>query len=144
MAIARRLIDTADLIVAVWDGTVTAEMWSSFVDQQVANPDAAQAKKRLTDARTATVVGIAEREVDAVSETYDRSEIQVSNTRLAIIATEGWPIAQMVERSMRAVGVTTVVFANVHVACTWLGVDAEPVLATIGELRQELRTRPDA
>ncbi len=140
MAIARRTIDTADLIVTVWDGTITAELWSSYVGQQVANPETAQASKRLTDARTADVVGIAEAEVEAISESFDRSDIRLSNTRFAIVATEGWHIAQMVERSMRAAGVTTVVFANVHVACTWLGVDPELVLATIHDLRHELRT----
>ncbi len=65
MGIARRLIGSADLIVAV-----------------------AQARNRLTDGRTATVVGM---------------------------------------------------FANVHVACTWLGVDPELVLTTIDDLRNELR-----
>lgn len=39
---------------------------------------------------------------------------------------------------MRKVGVTTVVFNDVHTACAWLGVDTNETLVTINELRNEL------
>ena len=58
---------------------------------------------------------------------------------LAIVANEGWETAQQVETGMNNLGVATVVFSDVHTACVWLGVDPAVAVATVNDLRRELR-----
>lgn len=139
MGIARRVIESSELIVAVWDGAITPQEWAEVVRRQVAEPSDSLGYRRLTDARTADVSAISGDDVDDVSASIDSAPGDVSAVKLAIVAAAEWATAQQVEVSMSKLGVTTVVFNDVHAACAWLGVDADLTLRTISELRNELR-----
>jgi hypothetical protein len=139
VGIARRHIEGPDLIVTVWDGLVTAAEWADTVQSQVTDPNHSMSTRRLTDARTADSSNITGDDVAAISATYATSGVALSGVKLAIVATEGWETAQQVETGMNNVGVTTVVFSDVHTACVWLGVDPAAAVAAINELRREMR-----
>ena len=139
MGIAHRYVEAADVIVTVWDGLVTPAEWSEVVRRQLAGPSSSRGKRRLTDTRTADPSSITASDVEAISATYERAEMETSGVKLAIVANKGWATAQQVETAMRKLGVSTVVFNDVHTACAWLGVDPDLVAATIHEIRQELR-----
>jgi hypothetical protein len=140
MGIAGRHIEAPDLIVTVWDGSVTAAEWADTVQNQVAYPSNSKSMRRLTDARTADSSNITEDDVAAISASYARSGVPLSGVKLAIVANEGWATAQQVETSLSNLGVTTVVFSDAHTACVWLGVDPAVVVATINDLRRQLRS----
>jgi hypothetical protein len=139
VGIARRVIESSELIVAVWDGAITPEEWSEVVQRQVADPSGSFRYRRLTDARTADVSAISRAHVDDVSESFGAVPANIAGVKLAIVASAEWATAQQVEESMSRFGVTTVVFNDVHAACAWIGVDADLTLGTITELRNELR-----
>jgi hypothetical protein len=139
VGIARRLVEGPDLIVTVWDGLVTAAEWADTVQSQVTDPNHSLSRRRLTDARTADSSNITEADVAAISTSYANAGVALSGVKLAIVANEGWATAQQVEAGMNNLGVTTVVFSDVHTACIWLGVDPGPAVAAINELRRELR-----
>ena len=139
MGIARRQIKGSDLIVTVWNGLVTAAEWADTVQSQVADRNHSLSTRRLTDARTADSSNITEDDVAVISASYGRSGVALSGVKLAIVANEGWETAQQVETSMNNLGVTTVVFSDVHTACLWLGVDPATAVAAINELRREMR-----
>jgi hypothetical protein len=138
LGIAYRFLDDADVIVTVWDGTVTPAEWADAIARHGESPEWLKGKRRLTDARTADPSGITPEDVDAVSANYGPG-IQATDARLAIVASDGWALAQQVESTMRKLGLTTVVFNDVHTACAWLGVDADLVSVATREIRQELR-----
>ena len=139
VGIARRLVEGPDLIVTVWDGLVTAAEWAETVQSQVADENHARTRRRLTDARTADSSNITEDDVAVIAASYASSGVGLSGVKLAIVATEGWQTAQQVESSMNKLGVTTVVFSDVHTACVWLGADPAAAVAAVNELRRELR-----
>jgi hypothetical protein len=144
LGIAYRYLDDADVIVTVWDGVVTAAQWSEAVGRQVDSPAWLRGKRRLTDARTADTSAITAADVKTLSANYDLGVVNSVRARLAIVANEGWAIAQHVEAAMRALGISTVVFNDVHTACAWLGVDAGVVSTATNEIRQGLRTSKPA
>ena len=139
MGIAYRYLDDADVVVTVWDGQVTPTEWGDAIARQVASPAWLRGKRRITDARTADPSSITPDDVDEASVHYDRDDVNKVDARLAIVANEGWTVAQRVETAMRKLGVTTVVFNDVHTACAWRGVDASRVSVATSELRSELR-----
>ena len=140
MGITRRYIEAEDFVVTVWDGVVTADDWAIAVKDQSTDPALLRARRRLTDTRTVAGSRLSPAEVATVGTSYDDLAIPSTGVRLAIVANEGWSVAQIVKKRMQTYGVSTQVFDDVHTACAWLGVDAAIALVTIGELRQELRS----
>jgi hypothetical protein len=143
VGIARRSIEEDDLIVTVWDGPVTPDEWTGFTGRHLTDPGARVATRRLTDVRTADTSQITFDDVESNTETNSSSEVRLAGVRLAIVAQHGWGIAHLVEVSMYKLGVTTVVFNDVHSACAWLALDRSVALRVIHELRQELRVPAD-
>jgi hypothetical protein len=136
VGIARRSIESADLIVIVWDAKIDSAVWSQAVDGQVANQETAS--RRLTDVRTADSSTITEADVEAMA-TILGNNLDVSGVKLAIVAAAGWNVAQQFEESTRKFGITTVVFNDVATACAWLGVDVAIASSAIDGLREQLR-----
>ncbi|HEV7525210.1 MAG TPA: hypothetical protein VGP92_09595 [Acidimicrobiia bacterium] len=127
--------------MSVWDGSISPAVWAEAATKQVALAVTPWGSRRLTDARTAESSGITTEDVEAICALFGRADVDISRVRLAIVANQGWAIAQQVEAGMRKHGVTTLVFNDVDTACVWLGVDPAPTHATIADLRRELRTR---
>jgi hypothetical protein len=95
----------------------------------------------MTDARSAEVPDISEEQVEAILDEYKNVDVVVSRVRLAMVVTEGWNIAQVVQARMRAFGVTTVLFSDLHAACTWFDIDPADVIATSTALHSQLRSK---
>ena len=139
MAIAHRYIDTENLIVIVWDGTVTAAEWADAVRRQIVDPNWSQARRRLIDARTADTSGLRPADAGAISVILQRADANVAAVRLAIVASHGREIARYAENRLDTPGLTTIVFNDIATANAWLGVDAHSVLEALSDLRRELR-----
>ena len=69
MAITHRYIDAANLIIIVWDGTVTTGEWTAAVQRQIVDPNWPRARSRLIDARTADISSLT---ADDAGEILDR------------------------------------------------------------------------
>jgi len=140
LGIARRFVEAADLVVTVWDGAVTAAEWADVVQGQVGDARASEGNRRLADLRTIDFSNITAADVETITSAFQAVEIDRSRVRFAVVVDEGWVIAQHAEERMGAQGATTVTFNDMYSACAWLGVDPSIALATIAELRSELRS----
>jgi hypothetical protein len=139
MAIAHRYIESAELIVTVWDGHIAADEWAAVARRQVAEPEWALGRLRLTDARTADTSDLTQSDIDGVSAIYRAADADLAGVTLAIVATDGWSTAEEAEQGLKEFGVATIVFNTVDTACLWLGADADLVKATIRDLREQVR-----
>jgi hypothetical protein len=142
MGIAHRYVETADLIVTIWHGQVTSAQWADHARRQVSDPNWSQARKRLTDTTTADTSILTDVDARAIAAIYQPASASVRGVRHAIVAHHNREIAQQPELNLDAPGVTAIVFNAVAIATTWLSVDTDEVLATIDDLRRELRGRP--
>ena len=61
--------------------------------------------------------------------------------QLAIVADDMSALAENVRRSFNALGVTTLVFNRLEVACAWFDADPDITADAIGDLRAELDAR---
>ena len=141
LGIARKFVEGADLVVTVWDGAVTAAEWAEVVQGQVGDARAHDGNRRLADLRTIDLSSITAADVEAITAAFQAVDIDRSRVRFAIVVDAGWGIAQRAEEHMGAQGATTVTFNDVYAACAWLGVDFTVALATITELRKDLRRK---
>jgi hypothetical protein len=139
MGIAYRYVETASLIVTIWDGEITSAQWTDLALRQVNDPDWSQARRRLTDTRTADTSSITDADAHAISAIYQQANANGRAVRLAIVAHHGRGIAQQVEHSLNTPGVTAIVFNDIDIATRWLSVDTDDAFATIHDLRRELR-----
>jgi hypothetical protein len=141
LGIALQYIESVDLIVTVWDGVVTAADWSEAIQAELDDPESARGNRRMTDARTARAPDISEQQVESILDAYKNVDVVVARIRLAMVVTEGWNLAQVVQARMRSSGVTTVLFSDLHAACAWFDIDADAVTATTTALRTQLRSK---
>jgi hypothetical protein len=140
LGIALQYLESVDLIVTVWDGVVTAAEWAEAIQAEIDDPDSALGNRRMTDARTAELPDISGEQVESILNAYKNVDVVVARVRLAMVVTQGWSLAQVVQSRMRAFGVTTVLFSDLHAACAWFDIDAAEVLATTTALRGRLRS----
>ena len=140
MGIAHRYLDSADLLVTVWDGPIRGEEWLALAQRHVNEPGFAEGTRRLTDATTADISELTAADVEAVSALYQEHALEMQEVRLAIVARAGFEIAQRAERDYAELGARTIVFVELAAACDWLGVDPEVVAPAIAGLREGLRS----
>ncbi len=140
MGIAHRHVESEDLIVTVWHGTVTWEEWATVARRQVDEPSWSHGVRRLTDARSADTSALTPDHADAISAIYAETG-GFGEVQLAIVADDMSALAENVRRSLNALGVTTLVFNRLEVACAWLDADPDITADAIGDLRAELDAR---
>jgi hypothetical protein len=140
MGIAHRHLDTADLLVTVWDGPITGAEWLALAQRHVSEPGFAAGTRRLTDATTADISTLTAADVAAVSAVYQDNDFGMQDVRLAIVARAGFELAQRAEHDYSELGARTIVFVDLVAACDWLHVDPELVAPAIAALREQLRS----
>jgi len=140
MGIRHRYFEAIDLLVTVWDGAITRDEWAEVARRHVADPTWAAGYRRLTDATSADVSALTSDDVEAIATIYRGAPgAELRGVKLAIVAYEGFELAQRSERDFHELGVTTFVFLDLSTACTWLGVPTDVVLEAVTDLRAQLR-----
>lgn len=139
MGIASRHIPVADVIVTVWDGRVTSAELTDLARRQVIDSEWSHCRKRITDARTADTSAFTADDAYMISAIYEPGNVNMGSVKLAILTSQSPEIAQWAEHSFDTRGITAIVFNDAETASVWLSVDADTVLATIRDLRHELR-----
>lgn len=139
MAIGHRYVEAVDLLITVWDGVITRADWAEVARRQVADPGWAPGYRRLTDATSADVSALTNDDVEAVASIYRATGAEMRGVKLAIVAYEGFELAQRSERDFHELGVTTFVFLDLSTACTWLGVPTDVAFEVVAALRAEIR-----
>jgi hypothetical protein len=140
MGITHRHVESEDLIVTVWHGTVTWEEWEAVARRQVDEPRWSHGLRRLTDARSADTSALTPDHADAISAIYAETG-GIGEVQLAIVTDDMSSLAEDVRRSLHALGATTFVFNRLEVACAWLDADPDITSDAIGDLRAELDAR---
>jgi hypothetical protein len=139
MRIAYRYVEAANLLVTILDGDVAAAEVLEFAHRQVADPNFSRAQRRLTDARTAGRCAITDDDSDAISAIY-RAAVANVRVKQAIVGGNGAAPSRSTDGS-HTNGVTTIMFNDIDTAIAWLDLGSDTVLATITDIRSELRDR---
>ena len=140
MGIANLYVETDDLHVIVWDGTVSGAEWKQNIGEQtVGDPAWPRGRRRLIDLTTLDPSSLSSNDIDTVI-AYGRERIQqVAGRRQAIVALTAWDLAQEFAQRSRELGATTIVFDRLDAACRWLSVDTAAARSVVASLRGELR-----
>src|SRR5262249_47447322 len=96
-------------------------------------------RRRIADLTTVVSAMTLEESQD-IAGVYGHASPGPRDARQAIVASPRWDLARAFERGSDQDGMTTIVFASLPVACTWLMADFDQVNATIDELRRTLRS----
>lgn len=140
MGIANLYVDSDDLHVIVWDGTVSGADWKQNVgDQTMSDPAWPRGRRRLIDLTTLDPSELSSNDIETVI-AYGRERIhEVAGRRQAIVALTAWDLAQEFARRSSELGATTIVFDRLDAACRWLSVDVAAARSIAANLREKLR-----
>ena len=143
MAIASEYLEAEDLLVVVWDGTVSGEDWEAFVraGRLAADPAWPPGTRRLVDITTLESDSLTPADVQANADLYRDRGASMVGVRNAIVASRAWSIATEYERRIDRLGSTTIVFNYLAEACGWLGLDPVRVRDVVTALRRDLPRR---
>jgi hypothetical protein len=136
MTIAIHFDETLGVTLGVWVGTVTMAEWHAYLRAALEAGEFPVGAHQLADLRRWT--GPFDIDPDDLERGIEiMAEAGRAASQLAIVIRDGWEHAETFEHlfTKRAEG-GVVVFANLDVACTWLGVsyaDAAPALAALAE-----------
>jgi hypothetical protein len=128
-----RYLADEDVMITVWRGAVTRDEWAALARSHRSDPGWPPARRRLTDVMSADSRALSEADIDYVSSLY--RGVDLRDIKLAIVAGSAWKLARYTEQSLDVVGLRTIVFNTVDVACSWLGVDVFAVKRAIAELK---------
>ena len=142
MGIANLYVDSDDLHVIVWDGTVSGADWKQNIgDQTGDDPAWPRGRRRLIDLTTLDPSELSANDIETVI-AFGRERIhQVAGRRQAIVALTAWDLAQEFARRSSELGATTIVFDRLDAACRWLSVDVAAARSIVAKLRTELRAQ---
>jgi hypothetical protein len=140
MGIASEFLETEDLLIVVWHGTVSGDEWEAFARQRIAeDPRWPLGKRRLGDITTFEPSRMSPADVETVTDLYVDRLQNLVGSRQAIVASHAWDLARKFERNIDRLGATTVVFNRVADACAWLGIDPVAACQILATLRSGLR-----
>jgi hypothetical protein len=142
MAIASEYLETEDLLVVVWDGTVSGEEWETFARGRLADPAWPPGTRRLVDVTSLDPDSLTPADIEANADLYRDRGVNMVGVRTAIVASGAWAIATEYERRIDRLGSSTIVFNYPAEACRWLGIDPEVVRGVVTALRRDLRGAP--
>jgi hypothetical protein len=141
MGIASVYVEPGDLLVIVWDGTVTLAEWQQSVSRQLEDESGwRQGRRRLVDITTADVSELEPADVKHVVETTVPRIRSVAGRRQAIVTTLDSNLANEFAQRSTQIGALTIVFDRLEPACAWLDVEASAMRPYLETLRTELRT----
>jgi hypothetical protein len=139
MGVAYRLDHALGLTVTVFDGTITGDEWRAAADEIFADPTWPPGPLNLTDLRTADASALTAADRVSVLAINASHADQLAGMKSAAVGGTNFEIAARFQREDELSGLRLVVFDDLPPACTWLGVDADVVSATIRTLREQLR-----
>jgi hypothetical protein len=140
MGIASEYVEAEDLLVVVWDGTVSGDEWDAFARGRLAaDPEWPRGTRRLIDVTGLDPSSLTTADAEANADLYQDRTANLVGTRTAIVASRAWEVATAFERRIDRLGSTTIVFNYLAEACGWLGLDPEPARRVVTRLRRELR-----
>jgi hypothetical protein len=87
MGIAAEYLETEDLLIVVWHGSISADEWERFVRDRLAEtPDWPVGKRRLADITTLEPSRLSPAVVDTITDLYTDRLHNLVGSRLAIVA----------------------------------------------------------
>ena len=94
----------------------------------------------LTDITTADASGVAPAERAEIQSLNAAHAARLSGMRSAAVAGKNFVRAREFEREDRSSGLRIIVFDDLPIACTWLGLDVVAIRPLVAEVRAQART----
>jgi hypothetical protein len=131
------------LVIAVWDGIVTWDIWREHLQRMFSDPAYAPMEIQITDLRFSTISPtIAEDQIQIMKELLTSQREKVSLKKVAIVAGDEWNIPKLGEFALQTIFINSIVFNDLTTACLWLGADVVEVGEDIKQIRIKLRQNP--
>jgi hypothetical protein len=139
MGIAYRSVPQLGLIVEVWDGVITGEQWSTHVEKYLGDPERLIQHRSLVDLTTADASNISAADEAKIMTKYAPHASELTHRKSAALAAREFEPSFAFATRIEQLGLKVIVFNDLAVACTWLGVAASDVQPVVQELRAALR-----
>ncbi len=132
-----------ELVISVWEGSVTAAEWMAHLRELQLDPGFPSTWKHLVDmcfGATAPSFGASEIQegVDFLASRGSAS----AGRRVAIVTGADIKTARLFRDLAESARVTSEVFSDLHPACAWLAINREEAAAVIAALREKLTRKP--
>jgi len=128
------------IAIIVWDGLVTLDQWRNHVDKMFADPAYVSLKLQLSDLRFSIFDGsITDEKIREVVDHIGTRQKMFSLSKLAMVAGTDWAKTKLAESLIQMLSITPIVFADLHTACRWLGLDVVNIGRDIQQIRVQLR-----
>jgi hypothetical protein len=144
MGIAYTSIARLGLIVEVWDGVVTIDDWRTHVDAYLADPERLTGRRSLVDLSTADASAISDADEAEIVAKYIPHASELTHRQSAAVAAQEFTPSVEFGRRIQRLGLNVIIFNELTVACTFLGIDPSEVQPVIRELRANLRNETNA
>lgn len=124
---------------SVWDDVISLQDWEQNIATQLADPDWRASKIWLSDQSTVSdYLSIDFSAIEHNAAQYEGIQ-EVFSKRVALVAGKCFKELKMVERAVGKIGISVIVFNELEIACTYLGLRNAQTRALLDSLRAELR-----
>jgi len=144
MGIAYGSVPQLGLIVEVWDGVITGDQWITHVEKYLGDPERLIQHRSLVDLTTADASSISDADEAGIMAMYAPHASELAHRKSAALAAREFEPSFAFGTRIERLGLKVIVFNDLTVACTWLGVDASDVQPVVRELRAALRADRDS
>ncbi|MFI5041266.1 MAG: hypothetical protein ACHQNA_05365 [Acidimicrobiales bacterium] len=139
LGIAYQYDEEQRLGLAVWVGEISLDAWQAHVAQRLADPAVAAPLRSLVDIRRWKLDdSIDEAAIHEMAARWGTTGLVSDGKPAAIVAEAGFWKARTYDDALARYGGHLIVFNDLGIACTWLGIDAVRTGRRIDEMVAEL------
>jgi hypothetical protein len=132
-----------ELIVTVWEGSVSSEEWLTHLRELQEDPEFLSVWKHLVDMRFgATDPSFGAETIQRGVDYLNTRRSTVAGRRVAIVTGADLMKARLFQGLAESADLTSKVFTDLSAACSWLGVAPADATPSISELRELMIRRP--